>query len=117
MASSSRADVSAVKAAQILKDIFSSLDQGFSVRFWDGSEVKLGRQILPVTVVVPSAKSFKRILLNPEPGEFAEAYCEGDVDFEGDLFEVMKVADSMDEVELSFWEKIKIAIRVKAIPE
>ena len=117
MATSSRAKTSAEKAAQILREIFDSLDPGFSIRLWDGSEVRLGRQILPVTVVVPSVKSFKRLLLNPEAAEFAEAYCDGDVDFEGDLFEVMKVADSIDGVELSFWEKLGIAIRVKVLPE
>ena len=117
MDTSSRADASPAKAAQILREIFASLDCGFSVRLWDGSEIRLGRQTLPVTVVVPSVKSFKRILLNPEAAEFAEGYSDGDIDIVGDLFEVMKVADSMDGVDLSFWGKLKIAMRVKALPE
>lgn len=117
MAASSYADSSAEKAVQILRDIFAHMEHGFSVRLWDGHEVRLGRQIHPVTVVFPTVKSFKRVLLNPEAAEFAEAYCDGDVDFEGDLFEVMKVADSMEEVDLSFWGKLKIAMRVKGLPE
>ncbi len=117
MDTSSRDEASPEKAAQILREIFVSLDRGFSVRFWDGSEIRLGRQILPVTVVVPSVKSFKRILLNPEAAEFAEAYCDGDVDFEGDLFDFMKVADSMEGVDLSFWEKLRLAMRIKVLPE
>lgn len=117
MATSSRANASAPKAAQILREIFASLDRGFSIRLWDGSEIRLGRQILPVTVVIPSIKSFKRLLLNPEAAEFAEAYCDGDIDIKGDLFEVMKVADSIDDVDLSFWGKLSIAVRVKALPE
>ena len=117
MATSSRAGVTAAKAAQILQEIFASLDRGFSIRLWDGSEIRLGRQILPVTVVIPSVKSFKRLLLNPEAAEFAEAYCDGDIDFEGDLFDVMKVADSMEDMDLSFWGKLRIAVRVKVLPE
>lgn len=117
MATSSLSDSSAAKAAQILRDIFDSMGHGFTVRLWDGSEVRLGREVHPVTVVVPSVKSFKRILLNPVAFEFAEAYVDGDVDFLGDLFEVMKVADSMEEVDLSFWRKVRIAMKVKGLPE
>jgi hypothetical protein len=93
------------------------MNHGFQIRLWDGTEVPLGRQIHPVTVVFPSIKSFKRVLLSPSVAEFAEAYCDGEIDFEGDLFEVMKVADSMEEVDLSFWEKMKIAMQVKRLSD
>lgn len=117
MAASTLSDSSAAKAAQILRDIFASLDHGFSVRLWNGTEFSLGRQVHPVTVVIPSVKSFKRILLNPEASEFAEAYCDGDIDLVGDLFEVMQVADSMEEVDLSFWKKIRFGLRIRGLPE
>ena len=117
MTAEASTESSASLAAGILREIFTELDHGFTVRLWDGSEILLGRDVHDVIVVFPSARAFKRILLNLTSSEFAEAYVEGDIDLLGDLFEVMKVGDSIDEIDLSFWEKIKFGMRIKRISE
>ena len=56
-------------------------------------------------------------MLNPTADAFAEAYCDSVIDVEGDLFEVMKVADSMEEVEFTTMQKFKIALRIWKLSE
>ena len=108
---------SAVQASVLLREIFSSVRHGFKIRLWDQNEVPLGQEVGPVTVVIPSVRAFKRLLMNPTSAAFAQAYCDGDIDLLGNLFDVMKVADSIDELDISYWQKLKIGLRVKRIPE
>ena len=117
MGAASSLESSAAQAQEILREIFSSLHNGFKIRLWDESEISLGREVRPVTVIIHSPRALKRILLNPTAAEFGEAYCDGDIDFSGDLFEVMQVGNSMEEIDLSFWDRVKIGLRVKRILE
>ncbi|HJP13624.1 MAG: hypothetical protein QF701_04645 [Nitrospinota bacterium] len=117
MGSDTHQDLNAAAAAQILRDIYAPIQVGFRVRLWDDAEISLGRDVRPVTVVIPTVQVFKRLLMNPTAAEFGEAYCDGDIDLIGDLFDVMPVADEMEALELSYWDKMKIALRVKRLPE
>ncbi|MEE9257419.1 MAG: hypothetical protein V3V56_09675 [bacterium] len=117
MGAASSLESSATQAREILREIFSSLHDGFKIRLWDESEISLGLEVHPVTIIIHSPRALKRILLNPTAAEFGEAYCDGDIDFSGDLFEVMQVGNSMEEIDLSFWDRVKIGLRVKRIPE
>ena len=104
-------------AAGILRDVFSDLDYGLSFRLWDGTTLSVGREALAIEVAFPSLDAFKRVMLNPSADAFAEAYCDSVIDVEGDLFEVMKVADSMETVELGTIQKFKIALRIWKLSE
>ena len=117
MGSDTHQYLNAAAAAQILRDIYAPIQVGFRVRLWDDAEISLGRDVRPVTVVIPTVQAFKRLLMNPTAAEFGEAYCDGDIDLIGDLFDVMPVADEMEALELSYWDKMKIALRVKRLPE
>ena len=104
-------------AAEILREIFGDIEHGLQLRMWDGSAFSVGREVLPVTVTFTSLDSFKRVLLNPQADAFAEAYCDGDIELDGDLFEVMKVADSFDEIELTTMQKFMFALRIWKLSE
>lgn len=104
-------------AAGILRDVFAGLDYGLRFRLWDGTTLSVGREVLPLEVAFPSLDSFKRVLLNPTADAFAEAYCDSVIDFEGDLFEAMKVADSFEKIELSAMQKFKLALRIWKLSE
>ena len=104
-------------AAGILRDVFGGLDHGLSFRLWDGTTLSVGREALAIEVTFPSLDAFKRVMLNPSADAFAEAYCDSVIDVEGDLFEVMKVADSMETVELGTIQKFKIALRIWKLSE
>ncbi len=104
-------------AAEILRHIFGDLEHGLHFRMWDGSALAVGREVLPVTVTFTSLDAFKRVLLNPQADGFAEAYCDGGIDFDGDLFEAMKVADSFDKVEMTMMQKFMFALRIWKLSE
>ena len=104
-------------AADILRDVFGDMDFGLRFRMWDGATISVGREVLPVEITFPSLDSFKRVLLNPTADAFAEAYCDSVIDFEGDLFEAMKVADSFENIELTTMQKFKLALRIWKLSE
>ena len=116
MGSNFSLESSAAQAGTLLQEIFSSLKPGFKIRLWDQNEVHLGREAGPIIVVIPSVRVFKKLLMNPTSAAFGQAYCDGEIDLVGDLFDVMKVADSIDELNFSYWEKLKIGLRLKRIP-
>lgn len=117
IASSAKGRSAASEAADILRRVFADLEYGLNFRMWDGSTLAVGREVTPVTVVFTSLAAFKRVLLNPGADAFAEAYCDGALDFEGDLFEAMKVGDSFDEVELGAMRKLLLAFRIWKLSE
>lgn len=51
-----------------------------------------------------------RLIRDPTPRNFAEAYVEGAIDLEGDLFRAMNVADAMDEIRLSVVDRLRILL-------
>ncbi|MCY4383385.1 MAG: hypothetical protein OXE44_09580 [Nitrospinae bacterium] len=104
-------------AADILRDVFGDMDHGLRFRMWDGTTISVGREVLPLEITFPSLDSFKHILLNPTADAFAEAYCNSVIEFEGDLFEAMKVADSFENIELTAMQKFKLALRIWKLSE
>lgn len=115
--SPSRSRSAASAAAEILRRIFGNLEYGLNFRMWDGSRLSVGREVAPVTVIFTSLATFKRVLLNPEADAFAEAYCDGAIDFEGDLFEAMRVGDSLDEIDLGVMQKLIYSLRIWKLSE
>ena len=104
-------------AAGILRDVFGDLDHGLRFRLWDGTALSVGREVLAIEVTFPSLDAFKRVMLNPSADAFAEAYCDSVIEVDGDLFEVMKVADSMERVEWKATQKFMIALRIWKLSE
>jgi hypothetical protein len=49
---------------------------------------------------------------DPSPLNFAEAYVEGALDLEGDLFATMKVADAMEDLRLSLGDRIRLYVEL-----
>ncbi len=114
---SSPAGSAAAGAAEILHYVFGNLEYGLNIRMWDGSALAVGRATMPVTITFGSLAAFKRVLLHPQADAFAEAYCDGEIDLDGDLFEAMKVADSLDKLELGTFEKLKLGLRIWRLSE
>jgi cyclopropane-fatty-acyl-phospholipid synthase len=102
--------VSSQRAAQILHRVFGHVPGGYAFRLWDGTRVVLGRGEPVCTAVVHGPDTFIRLIRNPTPLNFAEAYVEGAIDLEGDLFLAMGIADSMEEVRLSPGDRLRILL-------
>lgn len=100
--------LSGERAAALLCRVFGPIEAGFAFRLWDGTEVSLGRTKPVCTVVVHAPETFIRLMRDPTPLNFAEAYVESAVDIEGDLFAAMKVANAVEELKLPMGKRLRI---------
>jgi len=98
------------RAAAILREAFGSLPGPFVFRLWDGTEVRFGAGAPVGTAVIKSPETFVRLLRDPSPGHFAEAYVGSAIDLEGDLFAMMHVANAVEEMRLSAWQKARLLL-------
>jgi hypothetical protein len=96
------------RAAAILRRVFGGVGASLAFRLWDGSEVRVGPGAPPCTVVIHAPETFVRLLRDPRPLTFAEAYVESAIDLEGDLFAAMPVADALEGLRLPVSERLGI---------
>jgi len=98
-------------AARILHDVFGHVPTPVAFRLWNGEEVRIGAAGEPVcTAVIKSPETFLRLMRDPSPNGFAEAYVESAIDLEGDLFAVMEVANAMEGIDLSPLRKLRLLV-------
>jgi cyclopropane-fatty-acyl-phospholipid synthase len=105
-------NVSSRRAAGILRRVFDTVETGCAFRLWDGTVVELGHGAPVCTAVVHRPETFVRLMSEPTPLNFAEAYIEGAIDIEGDLFAGMKVADAMEEIRLPLRERLRLYVEL-----
>jgi cyclopropane-fatty-acyl-phospholipid synthase len=102
--------ISSRRAATILRRVFERIPTGFAFRLWDGTVVQLGEGTPVCTAVIKDPATFIRLMRDPSPLNFAEAYVETAIDIEGDLYLGMKVADAMEEIRLSPVDKLSLFV-------
>jgi cyclopropane-fatty-acyl-phospholipid synthase len=102
--------VSSRRAAEILRRLFGHVTTACAFRLWDGTTVVLGPGAPVCTAVVHDPGTFIRLIRDPTPLNFAEAYVEGALDLEGDLFRAMSIADSMEEVRVPLGDRLRILL-------
>jgi len=96
-------------AERILRQVFGRHINGpFAFRLWNGQQVRFGAGEPACTAVIKSPETFLRLLRDPSPGKFAEAYVESAIDLEGDLFAVMDVANQAEAIRISPMERLAI---------
>jgi cyclopropane-fatty-acyl-phospholipid synthase len=100
--------VSPRRAAQVLQRVFGRIPTGFAFRLWDGTLVSLGQGAPVVTIFMRTPETFIRLMRDPTPFNFAEAYVEDAIDIDGDLFKAMSVANAVEEIRLSFPDRMRI---------
>ena len=99
---------SSTVAASILREIFRGLATGFAFRLWDGTTVALGAGPSRFTVVVHAPQTFRRLIRDPKPSNFAEAFVESAIDIEGDLFAAMEVADVIENLKVPLGVRLRL---------
>jgi cyclopropane-fatty-acyl-phospholipid synthase len=70
--------------------------QAVLVAFWDGST--LGDPQAKTRVEITSPIAIRRLLYQPNELGFGRSYVAGDIDFNGDVFDVLKLRDSLADV-------------------
>jgi len=98
------------RAAGVLRQVFSAMPAAFAFRLWDGTVVALGAGAAAFTVVIHSADAFLRLMRDPTPLAFGEAYISGAIDIEGDLFAAMHVANALEEIHLPLAQRLRLLL-------
>ena len=84
-------------AAELLRYVFATLDVPLACRLWDGTEVHVGAAgESPCAVVFRSPAVVRRLLLTPSMLRFGEAFIDGEIDIEGDMFAAMDVGGHIE---------------------
>ena len=96
------------RAADILQRVFRHLPGAFAFRLWDGLPVTFGPGAPVCTAVIHRRETFVSLIRNPSPLHFAEAFVDGAIDLEGDLFEAMAIANAIEEIRVPLADRLKI---------
>ena len=98
------------RAADVLRQVFATAPGAFAFRLWDGTMVAFGAGPPAFTVTVHAADTFLRLMRDPTPLAFAEAYVDGALDIDGDLFATMHVANALEEVRLPLAQRLRLLV-------
>ncbi len=98
----------------LLSQVFKGIkDARFKVRFWNGEEWTPPCFIEPkVTIVIENPAILAHLLSFPTDVRLGEAYIYGDIDFEGDIYEVFPIGEYLKQVyprlvaSPSFWRRL-----------
>jgi cyclopropane-fatty-acyl-phospholipid synthase len=97
-------------AERVIRRLFGRLRGPMAFRLWDGREVRVGAGAPVATAVIHSAETFRRLVRQPTPFTFAEAYVDGAIDLEGDLFALMTVANEVEELTLTARDRLAVLV-------
>ena len=97
------------RAVRILERVFAPIAQPLRFRLWDGTTVRVGgRGESNFEIVFRSADVFRRILRRPTPLRFGEAFIDGGIDIEGDMFSAMQAATEVEDLHLSLGTRLSL---------
>jgi len=102
--------ISAPRAVEILQRLFGHRSLGVAFRLWDGTPVTFGGRAPVCTAVIHRQETFIRLVRDPSPFNFAEAYVDGAIDLEGDLFAAMSIANALEQIDVPLVERLKILV-------
>lgn len=111
-----RPSLAPLDAEAIVRRLFRDHpNPGFAVRLWDGRDVTFGRPAA-FTLVFADPDTFETCIRTSDPSEFAEAYIDGRVRIEGDLWEAVKLAAYLRTRKLDVGTKLAIASKLGVRP-
>ncbi len=111
---SSRAD----PGLGVLGDLFAGYHpRDFDVRLWDGTVWPAETSVARFTLVLNHRGALRSLLWPPSQLTMAEAYVHGDVDIEGDIHGVFRLADHLlVDRDWTVPERLKLGARILASP-
>jgi hypothetical protein len=102
------ASTAAGVARRLLERVFVSAGTPMTFRLWDGSHVRAAGGDGGFTLVVHSPAVLKRLLRRPSPLRFGEAFIDGGLDIEGDLFAAMRAGTIIEKMHVSLATKLRV---------
>jgi cyclopropane-fatty-acyl-phospholipid synthase len=98
------------RAAGVLRQIFADVRADFAFRLWDGTRVPFGSDAPAFTVVIHAPDTFMRLMRDPTPLTFGEAYVGGAIDIDGDLFAAMHVANALEAIRIPLAQRLRLLL-------
>ncbi len=96
---------STTRAWQIVQRVFRDYQGSLAVRLWDGGTLSFGAGVPDVTLIVREPRLLRELILFRDPLRLAEAYFQGGLDVEGDLYTALEMKDRLQTLNLSAFEK------------
>jgi cyclopropane-fatty-acyl-phospholipid synthase len=100
------------RAAGVLRQVFAGVQADFAFRLWDGTRVDFGPGAPAFTVVIHAPETFVRLMRDPTPLTFGEAYVQSAIDIDGDLFAAMHVANALESVRLPLAQRLRLLLSI-----
>lgn len=96
-------------AVRLLRRVFAGVQTPIHFRLWDGTDAPVGGRGDPgFAIVFRSRPVFRRILRNPTPLQFGEAYIAGEIDIEGDVFAAMRAANEVENLRVPVGTRLAV---------
>jgi len=108
----SSSDARSVAGQRILERIFRGVPFDFAAKLWDGTRIALGEGKEPYTLVFRSPAVFRSLMLRPTTRRFGEAYVNGDLDVEGDMFAAVALASRIEQIRLGLADRVAILVQL-----
>jgi len=100
------------RAAGVLRQVFGDVQADFAFRLCDGTLVPFGSGAPAFTVAIHAPETFIRLMRDPTPMTFGEAYVESAIDIDGDLFAAMHVANALESVRLPLAQRLRLLLSI-----
>jgi cyclopropane-fatty-acyl-phospholipid synthase len=102
-------DRRAAAAAGLLRRVFASLEAPLAFRLWDETTARVGATgESGFAVVFRSRGAFRRIVRRPTSLRFGEAYIDGELDIEGDIFAAMRTASAIERLRVPLGTRLAV---------
>ncbi|MEW6271900.1 MAG: hypothetical protein AB1689_21670 [Thermodesulfobacteriota bacterium] len=102
-------------AAGVLRRVFGGVKPGVRYRLWDGSEGEVGEPDGAFTLVIRDRDAFRRAFGSNNTRVMAEAFIDNQIDVDGDLFEALRVANQLEDLELGLFDKLGIYLDLRRV--
>lgn len=96
------------KAKDVVRRVFRSYTGSLAIRFWNGETVQLGAGSPRATMVFHAPGPFRELVLYRNPLRLAEAYFQGLVDVEGNLFAALEQKEHLRSLSFSAPERFSL---------
>lgn len=90
---------------RIVQRAFRGYPGNLAVRLWTGGMLTFGSGTPDVTLVIRDPRLLRELILFRDPLRLAEAYFQGRLDVEGDLYAALGLKDHLQSLSLSAFEK------------
>ncbi len=93
------------RAKQVVRRTFRAYPGSLAVRLWNGETLTIGRGQPDFTLVFHDPRPFRDLILFRDPLRLAEAYFQGSMDVEGDIYAALGLKDHLQSVALTLADK------------